>query len=67
MNLRREMTLANRREDYYNQIKVKCKCSHVLIIPKFRDKAFCKYCGHYVYRNKATEFKDKLLQQMKKK
>lgn len=29
-------------------------------IPVWVDKQLCSWCGHYVYRNKNLEFKEKL-------
>ena len=36
--------------------KIKCKCSHTVVIPPFKDKVLCSYCGRYVFRNKKDEF-----------
>lgn len=46
-------------ESHLTNYKVKCKCGHTIIIIK-RDKVLCNFCGHYVYRNKKEEFKDKM-------
>lgn len=54
--LSKEQKIAN----CLSQYKVTCKCGHVLVITPKKDKVLCNYCGHYVYRNKLIEFKEKL-------
>ena len=49
-----------REDDIFFNYKVRCKCSHTIIIPHNVDKVLCTYCGYYVYRNKKLEFKNKL-------
>lgn len=46
--------------------KVKCKCGHTI---SFLSNHFviCKHCGRKVYPTKRSEFKDKLLKEIKKK
>lgn len=48
-----------------NKYKVKCKCGHKVILIN-TDKAICSWCGHYVYKDKKQEFKERLTQCMKK-
>lgn len=46
----------------FNEIakyKVKCSCGHTFATMK--DKDLCSWCGKYVYKDKKTEFKEKLL------
>ena len=64
MNLNEQIYFYQKKENYFSQIKYKCKCSHTVIIPVFKDKTLCDWCGHYVYRDKCAEFKDKLKQKM---
>lgn len=46
-------------------VKVNCQCGHVLAfisnIPRF-----CNHCGRKVYPSKRSEFKEKLLKEIKK-
>lgn len=39
--------------------KVKCNCGHTMYIVK-KDRTVCRWCGHYVYRDKFTEMKYEL-------
>lgn len=55
-----------RQSKEYDKVKVKCKCGHRLVIPVWVDKQICSWCGHYVYRNKQLEFREKITQKMKK-
>ncbi len=40
--------------------KYRCKCGHRVVIPAWIDRNICDWCGHYVYKDKETEFKYKL-------
>lgn len=53
------------RSDELDKVKIMCKCGHKTIVPVWLDKQICGWCGYYVYRNKQTEFKDKLKQKLK--
>lgn len=46
--------------------KVKCKCGHVI---SFISNHFmiCNHCGRKVYPTQKSEFKDKLLKEIRKK
>lgn len=46
--------------------KVKCQCGHTI---SFLSNHFvmCNHCGRKVYPTKKSEFKDKLLKEIKKK
>ena len=48
-----------------NKIKIQCKCGRKVVVPVFVDKQLCSWCGHYVYRNKCLEFKEKLRMKMR--
>lgn len=49
----------------YIRQSVKCPhCGHTQML--YKDKRICTYCGHWVYRNKKIEFKEKLISLMKK-
>ena len=54
----------HKEDDVFSNYKVKCKCSHVIIISNDRDKVLCSHCGYYVYRDKKEEFKNILLRRM---
>lgn len=47
------------------KLKVTCSCGHRVLIPKFLKKAICDWCGHWVYKDKKDEFKEKLLRKMR--
>lgn len=55
-------------QDIRNKYKYRCKyCGWDNVIYPFEktDKKVCKNCGHYVYTNKRSEFKDKMKGLMK--
>lgn len=45
-----------------------CSCGHSITFPDYSktNKILCTYCGHYIYKNKKEEFKDRLFLNMKK-
>lgn len=53
------------RANELDKVKIACKCGHKTVVPVWVDKQICSWCGHYVYRNKQVEFKDKLKQRLK--
>lgn len=54
------------KEDHvFADYKVKCKCSHVVIMPYRHKKVLCDFCGCYIYRDKKDEFKDRLREKLK--
>lgn len=44
----------------------KCKCGHSLVIYPKENKKLCRWCGKYVYKSKQDEFKDKLINVIRK-
>lgn len=57
---------ASRYEDELSKIKVKCRCSHVLLFPVYGpDIQVCTHCGHKVYRNDKVRFIDLLSKELK--
>lgn len=42
-----------------SQNRILCSCGHSILIPPQLDRLCCNHCGHYVYRDKKTEFKYK--------
>ena len=50
----------NNQSKYYDSVKVQCKCGTKTVFPYWVDKKVCRGCGHYVYRNKRIEFKERL-------
>ena len=56
-----------KRENDIAKCKYHCKCGHVLVITNKMDKALCKWCGNYVYKDKKKEFIEKLKKQQKSK
>lgn len=53
------------RKENLDKVKIPCKCGYKVVIPVWVDKQICRCCGHYVYRNKKVEFKDKLKSKLK--
>ena len=52
----------------YEKVKVKCKhCGRKKVIPVWRDKELCDWCGYYIYRNKQMEFKDNIKKMIKER
>ena len=45
--------------------KVQCSCGTKTTIPMFLDRLICRNCGHWVYRDKKKEFKDKMREKLK--
>ncbi len=54
------------RTNNLEKVRFMCSCGHKAIIPYWVDKQMCTWCGHWVYRNKREEFKDKLKMAMLK-
>ena len=52
-------------EEIYSH-KRQCSCGHKVFIHPKRSKALCSWCGHYVYKDKKEEFKNKLLGEIRK-
>jgi len=46
-------------EEERNKYKVQCKCGTKTIIVN-TDRTICRGCGHWVYRTKQIEFKEKM-------
>ena len=47
-----------------DQLRVTCKCGHVMIIPVFKDSIICNHCGRKVLNNTQLYFKHKIRQTM---
>ena len=56
----------DKKNSEYLKITYKCKCSHSVIIPNFRNKNICKWCGSYVFKDEKAEFKFRIEQSLKK-
>ena len=52
-------------DDIFGRYKVKCKCSHTIIMTAKKDRVLCYHCGYYVYKDKKTEMKYKIKELMK--
>ena len=48
------------KSDYYNKMKVKCQCGHILVIPAYVDEIICSWCGHKVKNNTEAYFMYKM-------
>lgn len=63
MGLKRDVRLL----EAYAEIRVYCNnCGHTLHIPNPLNYKICTWCGTKVYRNKQTEFMDKLKKAQRK-
>lgn len=36
----------------FGNYKVKCKCSHVVLFTRGKDRIICSHCGNYIYKDK---------------
>lgn len=65
-----EITLNSKKirlqNDAWFSICYRCTCGKCAFIPAFKDKAICKSCGKYVFKDNKTMFKYYLNQAMKK-
>lgn len=43
---------------------IKCECGHSIVMSK-ADRTICSWCGKWVYRTKAIEFRYKMKEKMK--
>jgi len=50
-----------------DKLKITCKCGKRKVIPSYVDRLICDWCGHWIYRTKAIEFKYKLKEENKKR
>lgn len=50
-----------------DKLKITCKCGKRKVIPAYVDRLICDWCGHWIYRTKAIEFKYKLNEEKIKK
>lgn len=50
-----------------DKVKIRCSCGHRVVVPLKIGKVLCSWCGHYVYRDKQLEFKEKILEKMKRR
>lgn len=46
-------------EEERSKYKVQCKCGTKTIM-NAADRTICRGCGHWIYRNKKLEFKEKM-------
>lgn len=46
-----------------SNMKKKCKCGHTQLVLK--DKVLCSYCGHYIFKDKKTEFIYRMKEKLK--
>ena len=40
--------------------KITCPCGHRVLISTRKDRMICSWCKNYVYKDKATEFRYKM-------
>lgn len=48
------------------RFRVKCKCGSNVYLSKMHPKRICKFCRNMVYLDKKEEFKERLINQLKK-
>lgn len=46
--------------------RVKCKCGHTTIMSR-AERTACSWCGHYIYKTPAIEFKYKMMKKLKER
>ena len=53
---------SDKRLSEMNKYKVYCKCGHSLVFypMEHRIKKICSWCGYYVYKDRKTEFNERL-------
>ena len=44
--------------------KVTCPCGHRVLMSNRKDRIICTWCKNYVYKDKATEFRYKMKENM---
>jgi hypothetical protein len=44
---------------------VKCKCSCSTVMSSKTDRCVCRWCGNYIYRTPAIEFKYKTIEKLR--
>ena len=51
----------NRYSSVISDLKIQCKnCGRKMLITRGKEKVICDHCGHLIYENEQSEFKDKL-------
>lgn len=61
----RKKDSAEKYEKNISAYKVKCKCGHVVVIRPMQERTLCSWCGYYVFRTKASEFKYRMMEEIK--
>jgi len=56
-----------RKEAEIARCRVKCKCGCTTLFTAKTDWCICRWCGHKLYRDKKTEFKYKMEEEMREK
>lgn len=51
--------------NFYTRNSIKCKCGHTNFLGS-RDKIICSWCNRYVFKDKKTEFKYKIINEIKR-
>ena len=54
-----------RMADNYDKVKYKCKCGHKTVIPEWKEKGLCGWCGSYVFKSKKDEFDYRMREMIK--
>lgn len=51
--------------DQLAKVKHTCSCGHKEVISSTEDKKLCSWCGHYVFKDKKSEFKYRVKEKMR--
>ena len=51
--------------DEIQKHKYQCRCGKKVYIDRTREKAVCDWCGRYVFKNKADEFRYRMKEVLK--
>lgn len=52
--------------DSQTKASIKCNCGHTILMPTKKDKIVCDWCGEYVFKDKETEFRYRMLSKLSK-
>ena len=50
----------------FAKLNILVSVGHVVVIPTYKDRTLCSYCGFWVYKTPKLEFEYKLKEKMKK-
>ena len=53
-------------EEELSKYKIQCKCGTKTVMTD-ADRTICRGCGHWIYRTKQIEFKEKMKNELRRK